>query len=616
MTFQFDSRTLRLRLIQLEYQNLSPDVLIEKIKRIYLEEVGEPLVGDLAVFNSSDSVQLKNNPSGYNGTAIAFTPKGEMPELYVISQGTTDIIDWEYNLTGIFAGKSNAQAASAVRFLNESVEKLTPGDDPKIIGFSHSLAHNNNAVAQLTYGVFDDVYSVNGAPPSVYQLYNADYNFRLAVNREFDVLPNNTEVVYNLPVGPLKTFAKTYYSDRGANIHSDISLDDPLYGISDARGFIQVGSTDFIDTNPDYGGVRLLLEKVPDPTIKAFQELAVQYAVMTNEKGRANAIESMTGINSAFLKDGKVDKSAVFASVASLEIVDMLQDVEKKMEPLIERLSLVTSHADVIGQSLYEHEYITKEEQELLMKELAQVDASLHAIQDTYTDLLHKGPGGITTPGLVLYESLDDVLALVDEVKTLIDSGKALQSTFGDLADTIVTSHSIGEMLEALSSKKRMYIQNGGTTELVLRGSQNGTPIQVNLSATLSMYEKGMKAIEEKQTALQQFEVLVELELSNTYQEERSRTLYRISEMETNPQNERTLLRSVVYAPRNSAKIESVVVHDHLSPLRHCDFTDAYFHLYGHIQESLAFLHRFRQGIEEFFKEDESIAMMFRAVLK
>ena len=613
-------KTLRLRLINIEYKNLSNVELKNEIERIYVEESGRELPGEVKILNSSDSIDLADDESGYNGTAISLTNDNGLNEIYLISQGTTDAIDWEYNITGIFAGKSIAQAESTSIFLDEAIRKFSPEKEPTVIGLSHSLAHNNNAIAQLTNGGFNNIYSVNGAPPSFYQLYDSDVDFRFAVNEKFGINVGDPSSVYSLPPNQVKEFAEDYYKEKGENIHSDISFDDPVFGVSGIRGFIQVGTTEFIDTNPEYGGIRELLEDVPDDVFESFQELSIVYAETFNKSGRDKAIEELTGINAKYLNNGKIDKKALLDITEIGTFFDMLKDVDRKIDPLLERVKIVTTHSKSIGDSLLKANYITPAKRDLLISELDNLQSSLGNVREIYTDLMHKSPEynaivpAYGAAGFYIGENLNDVFNLVTEVNAIIDSANKLGEEFGDLGDTIVESHGLAEMLKALSSGNRSYVTNGHSIELVLAGSSNGQVIKVNISAALKIYEQGQSIVEEKTRLLNRLDEAIEEEIFEAYRIERLRTLQRISQIETNPQGEMTMLHEKVYAPRNSAKIISIDVYESTPPLQNVDFTETYFYLHQHIQDTHDFLHRFRKSIENFFGKDEKIATMFKTI--
>lgn len=91
--------------------------------------------------------------------------------MYIISQGTQDLTDWEYNIKAMFAGKDHQQARATDTFVNDAKNELNISDESlSVTGLSHSLGHNNNTTAQLLYDSFDEIYSINGAQTNFYQL--------------------------------------------------------------------------------------------------------------------------------------------------------------------------------------------------------------------------------------------------------------------------------------------------------------------------------------------------------------------------------------------------------------------------------------------------------------
>ncbi|WP_152640135.1 DUF6792 domain-containing protein [Virgibacillus necropolis] len=63
---------MRLRLIDIEYKDLEEDEMIERIRRIYIEEYGKELSVNVDVFNSFGSSVFKYDESSYDGTSIHF----------------------------------------------------------------------------------------------------------------------------------------------------------------------------------------------------------------------------------------------------------------------------------------------------------------------------------------------------------------------------------------------------------------------------------------------------------------------------------------------------------------------------------------------------------------
>ncbi|MCM3163295.1 DUF6792 domain-containing protein [Metabacillus litoralis] len=88
---------------------------------------------------------------------------------------------------------------------------------PKLIkyGYGHSLGGNNFSILQImskdyTNIKYDQVYVINDAPPTAYQLSNIEEQFfnELYINFDF----TNYDDIYTIPPDELKTFTKEYYN--------------------------------------------------------------------------------------------------------------------------------------------------------------------------------------------------------------------------------------------------------------------------------------------------------------------------------------------------------------------------------------------------------------------
>ena len=101
-----NSDNLRLRLIDLEYKGLKSEDFKREIRRIYFEETGHELKADIEILKSSEAKSLKGDQSGYDGTAVYFKTEGkENDQLYILSQGSHQAKDWEYNMNAMLAGQ-------------------------------------------------------------------------------------------------------------------------------------------------------------------------------------------------------------------------------------------------------------------------------------------------------------------------------------------------------------------------------------------------------------------------------------------------------------------------------------------------------------------------------
>lgn len=231
----FDTRELRLRITQLEYEGLSQSEYKQEVQRIYLEEKGEQIPGDIKIYSTSESNDIVES-TGYVGTAIHIKDENSgLSEMYVVSEGSQIAADWEYNIKGIFGGQGASQAIGTEEFVEKAKSHFDFPDSTKVIGYSHSLAHNNNATAHLLYDTFNDIYSVNGAPLDYYQLYKEDEKFKKAVEKELSV---NQQQIFDVSPKKLEKFAQEYYKDKADDIHQIRYENDPLYAVSGTRVFL------------------------------------------------------------------------------------------------------------------------------------------------------------------------------------------------------------------------------------------------------------------------------------------------------------------------------------------------------------------------------------------
>ncbi|WP_235000381.1 DUF6792 domain-containing protein [Virgibacillus dakarensis] len=385
---------IRLRLVELEYDDLSNEEFIKRIKRVYLEEFGEELPANVDVFHSSQSKMLKSDTSGYDGTAIHFSSEdNNIDEVYVISQGSQGIEDWEYNVKSMFAGLEYSQAEKTRDFVEEAKREFgviaEEEDSAPVIGLSHSLAHNNNTTAYLAYDTFDEIYSVNGAQTNYYQLYYAHNNFAEEVRKHFNISRADSDAIRNIDPDKLRTFAEDFYKDKAKSIHQIISEDDPLYAVSGVRGFFTLGDVRFVDSIPDYPGLRSIMDDIPDDVVKDLQELAIQYTVSSQNGGANAAIQDLLGVNMGVVNqfDGIWSVAKVYATNQS-EIDTMIRDVNDKLPGLLAQVKTVTTNADIIFQRFVDAGYISVDQKDLIVTELTNIQKELDGMQKSISTLV------------------------------------------------------------------------------------------------------------------------------------------------------------------------------------------------------------------------------------
>lgn len=487
--YLISTNEMRLRMVDLEYKGLNEEEFKRRIKQIYIEEYGKDIDADIEIFNSSAFEIPDIKDSGYDGTAVHFYSEDEgINELYVISQGTQDLKDWEYNIKSMFAGLDFAQARATSSFTEEVKKLVETNNELSVIGLSHSLAHNNNTTAYLLEDTFDEVHSFNGAQTNYYQLYYADTGFAKELNKRFSIQTNDFHAVRNLDPKQLEAFATEYYADKAENIHQTISLDDPLYAVSGARGFFTLGEVDYIDTNPDYPGLREVMDDIPDHVIQDFQELAIQYTLSSKEGGVDAAINDILGVDMDLIRE--VDDGWSFAKLYATkqsEIDTMIRNINDNVPGLLSNIQTITSNADVIFGRLQEAGYITEEQKKLLVTEITIIEHQLLGIQTAIEKNVTVRDNG----GDFLDRLGGDAEGIITIFLHFIAIKKSLdllnQEDFLDILHGIGESHSIRELLETMSGGGKSYIG----TDMVLTASQGKKEIRVNMSAALRMYQQG-----------------------------------------------------------------------------------------------------------------------------
>lgn len=302
----FTSKELRLRITQLEYENLSSKEHKKEIQRIYFEETGEALPAGIEIFKTSQSDKIADE-SEYVGSAIRFHSEvNGIDEVYVVSQGTQGLDDWLYNLEAMVAGRAFKQVEEVNEFTKEALENLGyESETPNIpvIGLGHSQAHNTNASAHLVYDTFTDVYSVNGAQLNFYQLFLADDSFREYLVKKYPILSRNRDKIIDLNPDELKQHAINFYKDKAQNIEQDFSKQDPLYGVKEFRGFFPLGKETVHETNSNYPGLSDMFGKIDDDYLQQLQKIAVVYTKGSEKGDKMHVVDELLGVDTSFFKE-------------------------------------------------------------------------------------------------------------------------------------------------------------------------------------------------------------------------------------------------------------------------------------------------------------------------
>lgn len=616
-----NSDNLRLRLIDLEYKGLKNEDFKVEIKRIYFEETGQELKADIEILKSRDAKSLKGDQSGYDGTAIYFKTEGkENDQLYILSQGSQQAKDWEYNMNAMLAGQDTSQAYATYNFVNDAKEHFNVNDEenqPEIIGMSHSLAHNNNATAQLIYNLFDKVYSVNGAQTNYYQLYSANAEFRQEVNKQFSLNRGDQFAVYGLDPAKLRSFAEAYYEKEGntKGIYQLISTDDPLYGISGARGFFAVGTVKEVDTNAERPGIRDIFDQLPDAEVAHLQQLAITYTV-AEKVGNKNGLKELTGLDISIFEgaQGNWDYAKLYVTKGD-EINAMIADMNTKVPPLIDSIKKLTSNSDIIFSHFVEAGYLKESEKNIVVQELTNIESLLeemksiinnnHSVRESQYNVNYAGGNPFMA---VLGADIGSLIRLMQLKDSFTESFDKLKNVLGPMLAEIGDSHSILEMLNALGLQSgRAYI---GSDMILLKGS-GADQIKVNISAAVRMYQQGNVSLEVKTRYVETLLSALDIELVEGFALERMKVVRRIGEIESNPSTYANHIDACVVPSGSHAEVVGANVHEYLPPLRDIQFDGISSVLQIEITNAKTFLTTSRTAIETLFDKDEFIAALF-----
>lgn len=610
-----NSREFRLRITELEYSNLSNKDFIQEVQRIYLEEFGEVLPANVDIFHSSESMRLEGDSSGYDGTAIHFKSKeNDINEIFVISQGSQGYDDWTYNIKAMFAGKDYSQARMTNEFVKDVKNEFHISENDNtvsVIGLSHSLAHNNNTTALLLYDTFDEVYSVNGAQTNYYQLWVADTNFQREVSKKFSISPHNLSAIYNIDPKALEAFTKDYYSQKANRVHQTISYDDPLYGTSGVRGFVTLGDVDMIDTNPTYNGIRELVDEIPDHVIEDFQQLAINYTDASKKGGNDQVLKALVGFDPDLLEGNAIANLSGTYLLDQSKFSDMVERMNEKVPKLLDNVHVITQNGDTIFGKLVEANYITTDQKNELINVFEEVEKDLQDIEDIiwkmdqirYDSVIPQPPpiAGDAILATRLYHNYTQILSHLETLN---------KEEYKQLMDTIVSSHSIAEMLEAMRSGNKSY----QGTDMVYSTSQNGEPILVNISASLRMYRDGKSIIQEKEEAIRRFELAVNREIEEEYLKQKHQVFTKVNDIEQNPAHYSMYLRKHIYFSRLSKTIRHISVHESIPPLQGVDFDYELSALRKQVTRGYDYIEKYRIAIEDLFREDDRVSKLFSLI--
>ena len=625
----FSNENVKLRLINLEYDykkkfaSNNPKEIKEAkeefeadVRRIYKEETNQNLPKDIEIYTSKELIKKNNQQdksikeSGYDGTAIYIKDsKNQIDQLHIISEGSADNEDWSYNFFGLFLGIDSSQYRATREFTREAKKRAGNSDELHTYALGHSLANNNQVMAQLIDGEFDEVYGVNGAQVSVDHLLQADKDLLDAMVNKFNIL--NTGELENIPKEDLKKAITKYYKDKGvtANITQRISKDDPLYGVSGKADFITFGDVKMKDTNTDVKGIRSIIDKIPDEEVRSIQTFLRKYSDEYKKGGLNGFVMASTGIDaelvgSIFSADGNVAKGKIVKDRFG-DIQVMVKNIGEKMPDFIKFFHTIMNNSGTFVDQLKENGYIDETQKKSIKKQLKIVDNKIGDIEIQYQQLKYA----LSTNNVVAIVYY--VCELVGSVKELKAALETLDAETKDALKLIVDGHSIVQMLNALSKEKGFSYKG---SDIYFTGkSGSGETIKVNISSAVRIYQNGMKIVEDMEDAISAYQKVFRQEIDEEFIDKKQAIITSIQHMEENPSQYAFDLQFRLAAGFSHTfdKLEKISVHEsfHTGALPANDGIVA--ELKKQTSEKKNFIKNIRESIEKLFEKEEMISQLF-----
>ncbi|WP_339178380.1 DUF6792 domain-containing protein [Bacillus sp. FSL R5-0560] len=624
----FENENVKLRIINLEYAykeefaSNSPEKIKKAkedfeadIRRIYKEETHSELPEEIEIFTSQELIQENKKidkqikESGYDGTAIYIKDKRhDVNQLHIISEGSADNGDWSYNFFGLFLGIDDNQYRATREFVKISKKKAGNSQELKTFALGHSLANNNQVMAQLIDGEFDEVYGVNGAQISIDQLLLADRDLVDYLLNKYDL---SRKELKELSREKLKIEIMKYYYDKGvtANITQRISKDDPLYGVSGKADFITFGDVKMKDTNTDVKGIRSIIDKIPDEEIRSIQTFFRKYSDDYKKGGLNGFVMASTGIDaelvgSIFSADGNVAKGKIVKDRFG-DIQVMVKNIGEKMPAFIKFFHTIMNNSGTFVDQLKENGYIDETQKKSVKKQLKIVNNKIGDIEIQYQQLKYA----LSTNNVVAIVYY--VCELVGSVKELKAALETLDAETKDALKLIVDGHSIVQMLNALSKEKGFSYKG---SDIYFTGkSGSGETIKVNISSAVRIYQNGMKIVEDMEDAISAYQKVFRQEIDEAFIDKKQAIITAIQHMEENPSQYAFDLQFRLAAGFSHTfdKLEKISVHEsfHTGALPANDGIVA--ELKKQTTEKKNFIKNIRESIEKLFEKEEMISQLF-----
>lgn len=669
-----ESEVLKARIAQLEYG----DITIENIRRIYIEETGMEPPGEITLYHSDDFSQVNSElDSGFDGTVIHFLNiKTGINQSYTITRGSEpgedggkgSPIDWFYNLFGIFGGKVKNQYQDAQVFDFEVTRQINQDVEKKLIrqtgnstdeisefplikyGIGHSLGGNLIQTLQLLDQPFVNVFAINDAPPSVYQLAVLDSGFRDKVFEKFKISTFDVNELYTINPEKLKSFGEEYYQEQGQNIHHLTVKEEFLYSVIGFRGFLDIGSRQVLETYPHTNGITKYMNRISDENLYNIQQFVIKHAPAYEKAGIDGLMGSMFGIDQelfTLIEDIKQDwkkifeppewrQSAVPMTIGVIgfgsftvdmpfaypvkefpseffsnqkEFISRAMEITSKLEELTEVLPSLIALVGEISSDLMDMIKVHVDEM------LGSINRIIEAIGNAALDIGKNIVKGSSTNNLSQHEN---ILTVIEMAATLEQEGRNIQKSYQAIIDD--TKGFVGEFGDAAHAHGMEHVVNSlnevegrryeGNDMIRYKNATDGRTIEVNLSSAVRIYQLGLDKCMEKEEALSSWRRLYYTEYVDDLEFRKQRVMDAIHQMESNPNNYKSLLP---FSTRN-VNVTKINVHEFIRPLDPMfqdSFEGMYHYLREEIEKSKAVISRVRNSIEALFEEDQSISKLF-----
>lgn len=605
------TKELRLRITELEYEDLPPEAYMQEIQRIYIEETGEPLPAEIELFISYQSDTI-DNESEYKGTAIRFYSKdNEIDEIYIVSEGTQGLDDWLYNVEALVAGRSFVQVEEADNFMDEALDHFQYEFDADkgnynipIVGLGHSQAHNTNATAYLVHEKFTSVYGVNSAQLNYFQLFRADPEFEKYLEEKYPILKKDRNKIIDLNTEELKQHAMDFYADKADNIVQERSIQDPLYAVSSYPGFFPLGEENEYTTDSSVPGLRESFDKIDGDYLKQLQGIAIVYALSEKGENNLQVVDDLLDIDVQFLINFEKYQYVTQNKKLSETIVNLDENLPKVSDMVYK----ITNNNDSILTELEQVGYITSAQKNELMSMFSNVEKHLIAIEEEIANMSWTRDIHVTNKKVI--EFIVDVPSFNKIQKEYEEMMKELEVLKGDsyqkIADKIIRSHGIAELLDSMAADDQKYVDN----ELYIKNTKGSTDIWISLSVTGRICGLGKLKLLAKKEKIEDFKKQLESKVYEVFEEQRTRANTAVDYIEANPNLDREFLYPHGFSPSFNRTITRIDVHENIPRFKDTslDMTEHINKLNTSVEKGHLLIQQYRETVESLFVEEDNIA--------